>query len=177
MQGPRYLIVTSVLMLFLVFPLAAEVLAGDLYAALHFGKNTIDSGEREGWNEDHYLGGLFIGYDLSTFKKTILSLEADFGGPLESGTTAEGGSWKLWTAGVYGCARIGLEAIYLKLKLGLIYEKLQAETLVETTQDDFGLSLGPGIGFRIGNHFFLEMEGTVLDKNIGVVRLAAGIHF
>ncbi len=79
--------------------------------------------------------------------------------------------------GLYGCARIGQDTVYLKAKIGLIYERNQVETLKTETLEDVGLSFGPGVGFRFGDRLFVEMEGIVQAEDLGVIRVVAGLGF
>lgn len=168
--------VTGILLV-LFCSISGESLGGDSYAAIHGGKNLISGGNYQGLDDDHYTSGFILGRDLHIYRKTTLSLEGDAGFPLSAGTTETGGYWKLWTVGLYGTARVGMTSVYLKLKIGLLYEKLRAETLKEFDTDDFGISGGAGLGFRLSETVFLEMEGVFLDQNIGSLRLVLGLKF
>ena len=151
--------------------------AGTVYVGAHAGKILLKDNAKDELNEDLYCGGLLVGIDTLDWKQSVLAVEADFSVPLAKGTTVDYGDWSLWTAGLYGALRVGKEAAFLKVKVGLIYENLDLEAPGAEGADDLGLSLGLGGGFRLADRIFVEIEATVIDEKMGYLRGGVGYHF
>lgn len=153
---------------------AGSVFAGDAYVGASGGKILLTDSAQRSLHEDHYSGGLSGGIGVVEFGACALAAEADVSFPLAKGTTDNHGAWKLSTAGVYGALRIGKRNAYLKLKAGLLYENLDVELLADEDGSDLGLSAGLGVGARLGERLFLELEGAFVDKDMGYLRGGLG---
>ena len=155
---------------------AGTVVAGDYYAGAHAGKILLNFEAKKLMNEDLYGGGVILGTDLMTFRKSTIALEADVLLPVSTGTTVLYGSWDLWSAGLYGCLRIGLDAVYIKAKAGLVYEKLTIDSPDGYEQGDLGLSPGLGVGFRPSERLFIEIETVIIDEKMSGLRGVVGLR-
>ena len=147
------------------------------YWGLHGGKILLNDDAKRDLNEDHYSGGFVIGADLLDFKQSTLAMEADFSFPLSSGSSKYFGSWKLYTAGLFCTMRTGQQAVYLKLKLGIVYENLNVDYPGSEGANDLGISPGIGIGFRPKERTFIELEINIIDQDMGYLRGMLGYHF
>ena len=94
-------------------------------------------------------------------------LEAEYVDSLVSGETEVLG--KAVDVDMYSLAGYvtyrSLGEIYIKGRLGLLYEDV---TVGSESSDDFGVSAGAGIGFVLGAKSNIELEYTVLEKDVGL---------
>ena len=176
-MSPKHITIIFLVVMTAVFLSLGPAVAGTVYLGAHGGKVLLKQGAKDELNEDHFSGGLLVGVDALETKEVILAVEADFAIPLSKGTSEDFGEWKLSTVGLYGGLRLGKKVVYLKIKAGLIYENLEVEAPQSQGADDLGLSLGLGGGFRLVERIFLEIEGVIIDKNMGYLRAGAGYHF
>jgi len=156
---------------------AGPATAGKLYVGANAGKILLNNKARNDLNEDHFSGGLLVGTDLTEFKKSVVALEADLTLPLASGSSDDFGAWHLTTAGLYGALRVGRESVFLKLKVGLVYEHMSVEAPGAASGDDLGLAPGLGLGARPANGIFVEIEAGIIDENMGYLRSMVGHRF
>ena len=96
-----------------------------------------------------------------------------------SGTVLESGDYRVSTLAGYGAYRLPVsDSVYLKAKLGLLYENVKRSSDLSQggkTARDFGVAGGVGAGARIGNAFTLELEITGIDADI--LFYSAGLHY
>ena len=170
------------IILFLVFNELAYAHKGDQYLLPKFGFMEIQMDQ-----PNPLLSvGLLYGYGLTN----RLSVEAETnlgfsGGEYEkrdssSGTVSEKGDYKIYTAAAFGVYRFPLwQGGYVKTKLGLLYENVtrSIEQGEKRINNDFGLAGGLGLGAVIMRNTTLELEATVIDKDIIFYSLGAHIHF
>ncbi len=169
----RYVSLISIAVITLL--LATPCAGGErLRVGVGAGKILIKESSKQQLHEDLYSLGLQVGWDLMTIKQTTFGLDAEGSVPISSGSTDEGGQWRLWTAGLYGSANIGQDSIYLRLKLGLIYENLRVENAATVANEDVGLSAGLAMGARPSRRIYIEIGGTVVDANLGQVHALVG---
>ena len=130
--------------------------------------------------------GLLYGYGLSN--RLSFEAEANFGingGEYEksdpsTGLIVEKGAYNVSTLAGYGVYRYPLwEAGYIKTKLGLLYENVsrELESNEKREDTDFGVAGGLGFGFMMMNRFTMELEATVIDKDIIFYSLGTHINF
>ena len=130
--------------------------------------------------------GLLYGYGLSN--RMSVEVEANFGfsgGEYEkrdpvTGTIVEKGTYNVSTLAPYGVYRYPLwQGGYIKTKLGLLYENVSRELESEGKREesDFGLAGGLGFGVMVIKQFTLELEATVIDKDIIFYSLGTHINF
>ena len=87
--------------------------------------------------------------------------------------------WDLTTIAGYYSHRINQDNYYMKLKAGLLYERVVITDnspfpLDDVTENDTGLSLGFGIGWTI-NKNKIEVEYTIIEQDISF--LSVGYFF
>ena len=96
-----------------------------------------------------------------------------------AGTVLESGDYRVSTLAGYGVYRLPVtESVYLKGKLGLLYENVARSSDLSQgakTARDFGVAGGVGAGARIANAFTLELEITGIDADI--LFYSAGLHY
>ncbi len=130
--------------------------------------------------------GLLYGYGLTN--RISLEAEANLGfsgGEYEkhdpvTGLVAEKGTYNVSTFATYGVYRYPLwQGGYIKTKLGLLYEKVSRELELGGKREDtdFGAAGGLGFGIMIMNQFTMELEATVIDKDIIFYSLGTHINF
>jgi hypothetical protein len=130
--------------------------------------------------------GLLYGYGLTN----RLSLEAETnlgfsGGNYEkrdpsSGAIVEKGTYRVSTLAAYGVYRYPLwQGGYIKSKLGLLYEKVgrELEQASKREDSDFGAAGGLGFGAMIMNKLTMELEATIIDKDIIFYSLGTHVNF
>jgi len=94
-------------------------------------------------------------------------LEAEYVNSLVSGDAEVLGKEvdvDMYSLGGYVTYR-SLGELYIKGRLGLLYEDV---TVGNDSSDDFGVSAGAGIGFVLGANSNIELEYTVLEKDVGL---------
>jgi hypothetical protein len=97
-----------------------------------------------------------------------------------NGSVIEKGAYNVSTLAAYGVYRYPLwQGGYIKTKLGLLYENVSRELeLGDTWEDtDFGAAGGLGFGVMMMNQFTMELEATVIDKDIIFYSLGTHINF
>lgn len=140
------------------------------YASVHLGKLLLNFHAEPVLNEDVYAAGVTIGRELAVVRESILAVEADVTLPLGDGTTRLYGGWSHWSTGVYVVLRMGMEDMYAKARIGLLYEEIEIDEPGGYAKSDLGISPGFGIGLRVSPGVAVELEGAVLDERVGVVR-------
>lgn len=114
-----------------------------------------------------------------------LSIEGEFnygvaGGDVNTGLAGVTAKVNVWTLAAYGAYRLPVsDKVYLKGKLGLLYESAEAEAssfgaTASATSTDTGLSLGIGAGFDISKELVVEAEYTIIEADINY--LSVGLH-
>ena len=130
--------------------------------------------------------GLLYGFGLTN--RLSLEAETNFGlsgGEYEkrdssTGAVIEKGTYNVSTLAGYGVYRYPLwQGGYIKSKLGLLYEKVSRELEQDGKREDtdFGLAGGLGFGALMMNKFTLELEATIIDKDIIFYSLGTHINF
>ena len=133
-----------------------------------------------------WSAGLLYGFGLTN----RLSVEAEVnlgisGGDYEkrdsaTGAVVEKGSYQVSTLAAYGAYRIPLwKEGYAKTKLGFLYEQVRRELEQSGSREDsdFGLAGGVGVGARMLDRITLEIEATVIDKDIIFYSLGTHVSF
>gem|GEM_PF-1059738 len=131
-----------------------------------------------------YSVGALYGYgvtpDITVEAEVNLGL---LGGAYErkdgSGTVLESGNYRVSTLAGYGVYRLPVtDSVYLKAKLGLLYENVKRSSDLSQggkTARDFGVAGGIGAGARVSDAFTLELEITGIDADI--LFYSAGLHY
>ena len=104
-------------------------------------------------------------------KRYVLGAEVEVCLPLASGDAFDAGTWNVTTAGLYSVARIGRDDIYLKARLGLLYEHVSIDAGLQETTDDLGVSFGAGLGLRLGRATSLESELVLIEEKMAYLSL------
>ena len=147
--------------------------AEGVYVAPHAGKLLLSFKAEPVLNEDVYVAGLVVGRELQVIRESTLAIEADVSLPLGDGTTRLYGGWTYWSAGVYMVLRMGMDDLYAKARIGVLYEEIEIDEPGGYGTGDLGLSPGFGIGLRVAPGVAVEMEGTVLDERMSALRVGA----
>ena len=172
----------SVLVFCLLFNELAYAHRGDQFLLPKFGFMDIQiNNPTPLWS-----AGLLYGYGLTN----RLSVEAETnlgfsGGEYEkrdpvTGLVIEKGAYSVSTLAAYGVYRYPLwQGGYIKTKLGLLYENVSRELEVGGTREDtdFGTAGGLGFGVMMMNRFTMELEATIIDKDIIFYSLGTHINF
>ena len=182
---------TQILILF-ILSINSQLLyakAGDMFLLPKLGFMKVDL-----TNADDLASlGLLFGYGLS---KNV-SIEAEFNASLnvfndswsggeyeitdDSGGLLNKGVYKIWTIAGYGVYRVPVfESFYLKGKLGVLYENVERTDTISPpgeTTNDTGIAGGLGFGFYMGKRVTMELEATLIDKNITFYSLGLHIRF
>jgi hypothetical protein len=174
--------ITGLVFFLVCFSGVAKAERGDQYLLPKVGAMVIDL------NEADPLLSAGIMYGLGLTNRISLEAEVNYGfsggeydvrGDAE-GTVAESGDYRIWTAAGYGVYRWPIvETVYLKGKLGALYENVvrSSDFRAERTDDDFGAAGGVGIGFFMWRKFTLELEATVIDQDIIFYSVGTHIKF
>ncbi len=136
--------------------------------------------------------GVLFGYGITKNISFEAELNASFnvfnsswgGGeyeiPDEGGGFKNKGAYKIWTIAGYGVYRVPVfKNFYLKGKLGILYENVERTDIVATgeTTNDTGVAGGLGMGFYMGKKVTMELEATLIDKDITFYSLGLHIRF
>lgn len=112
----------------------------------------------------------------------ISSIEAEITTSITGGGVGGGFDydWDITTIAGYYTHNIHQGGFYLKLKAGLLYERVVISDnspfpLDDVTESDTGLSYGIGAGWKIGEQNKLELEYTVIEQDISFV--SASLYF
>lgn len=165
----------------------ASASSAETYAGVKSGFMMIDV---EGVDNIIPIGG-FFGMTVAP----NISIEGEFnygisGGDWEpvAGVTTE---FNIWTVAGYGVYRFHFsEAAYLKAKVGVLHENLEAEVsgsiefMGETytysydlSGSDTGLSFGVGGGFNLNPSTMIEAEYTLIEQDISFLSVGLGMAF
>ncbi len=91
------------------------------------------------------------------------------------------GEWDVMTLAGYGVYRSAAPSnVYFKGKAGLVYEDVSIDIptgfgTVNGSGTDIGLSLGVGVGFKVGQRNSIEVEYTLIESDIDF--LSVGYNF
>ena len=83
------------------------------------------------------------------------------------------------THALYGAFRYG-ETVYFKAKLGVLREEVDIKVRPagpSVSDNDTGLSGGIRVGARLGDHFMIEAEFTVIEEDVNYFSIGAGFRF
>jgi len=122
--------------------------------------------------------GVLYGYGLSNRFSVEGELNYGFSGGEYTTEDNETGEYRIWTAAGYGVFRLPIwDTGYLKAKVGGLYENVtrNSEQREDREDDDFGVAGGLGLGALLWGKATLELEATVIDKDI--VFYSIGAHF
>jgi hypothetical protein len=108
--------------------------------------------------------GALLGLQVATFQDSWISAELDANFTVDRADAGPDREWGITTVGAYVAANIG-RAFYAKGKLGLVYEYISVTGGPGINDDDIGFSGGVGVGLKAGDHWFGEVEATLIDKN------------
>lgn len=136
------------------------------------GRMLLRDGADNDLREGVYSLGLRAGWeDVAVYRETGLGAELEVCLPVASGKTFDAGTWNVTTAAFYSVARIGRDDIYLKGRLGLLYEHVSIDAGLKESANDFGLSCGAGLGLRLGGDTSLESELVLVGEKMAYLSL------
>ncbi len=167
---------------YLLFNQLAHAERGDQFLLPKFGFMDIQKNSPS----PLWSAGLLYGYGLTN----RLSLEAEAnsgisGGEYEkrspaTGSILEKGSYTVSTLAAYGVYRLPVwQGGYIKSKLGLLYETVGRELEQAENREDSDLGVAGGLGFggRILSRATVELEATIIDKDIIFYSLGTHLKF
>lgn len=169
--------------------------AGDMYLLPKLGFMKVDLTNAEDLASLGLLYGVGLSKNISFEAELNASLnvfnDSWSGGEYEL-TNADGdltnkGSYQIWTLAGYAVYRVPVfKSFYLKGKLGVLYENVErTETIPDPntgkiegeTTNDTGVAGGLGFGFYMGKRVTMELEATLIDKDITFYSLGLHIRF
>lgn len=166
---------------FLVFNKLAYGHNGDQYLLPKFGFMAIQLNQPSPlWSL-----GLLYGYGLSNRWSIEAETNLGFSGgtyekSAQGGAVGEKGDYKILTGAVYGAYRFPLwQGGYIKSKLGALFENVtrNIENAEKRVKKDFGLAGGLGFGMVMLKSTTVELEATIIDKDIIFYSLGTHIRF
>ena len=95
---------------------------------------------------------------------------------IASGDSRADRGWDMSTLAAYFAARGG-RTVYVKARLGLLYERVSFEGNPEVTADDTGISIGGGLGVLLGEVYAVEFEATLIEESIAHLGVALNRRF
>jgi outer membrane immunogenic protein len=121
------------------------------------------------------VGILFGGYIMEETSFGSIAIEGEITTSISDGDVSingERGDWDIDVIAIYAAYR-SQRTIYFKGKIGLLYEDAKVKTPSRSaSNDDIGLSLGIGGGWRIMDRSSLELEYTFIEDDINFFSLA-----
>lgn len=85
-------------------------------------------------------------------------------------------SWDIASGALYQAFRAG-SGVYILGKVGALYERVAVESNVSDTSEGWGWSIGGGIGARLTEVVFVEVEMVTIDKTLGWFGVSGGFEF
>lgn len=144
------------------------------YFGVKGGLMNLDGGGDDAINIGGLVGVKMQDLPASSGLRGSISLEGEATITAVDGEVA-GGDWSVLTLGGYGVFRTTNPGnVYFKGKAGLAYQDIEVDEVCVATpfgpicapggsSSDIGLSLGVGVGFKMGARNALEVEFTILD--------------
>ena len=140
------------------------------YIGLKGGPMSVNS---DAFNDDGVMLGILFGYDVpdngfafeGEFNTTVSKASSDIAGYGDLGVTTLAGYGVYRTSG----------RVYLKAKLGLLYEYLTSSVSgiidIDVDQPGLAISIGVGGGWRVTDRLSAEIEFTSIEADIGYASL------
>lgn len=126
--------------------------------------------------------GLLYGVRLTETSSFESELNYGFSGGAHTKIASSGGAskgeYRITTLAGYGVYRLPLtDHTYLKGKLGLLFEDILRNVENDSTvrNNDLGVAGGIGMGSQFAEMATVELEATIIDKNI--IFYSIGAHF
>jgi len=182
-----YRVVIGFIFIVVLCPQPSQADAGDQYLLPKIGTMSVELNEADSLSSV----GLLYGYGITPEFTLEGELNAGLSGgeykrTLNSGTRLEG-KYTVWTIAGYGVYRYPVtDNIFLKGKLGLLYENIDRDGIQTTSGDlarsddnkskGLGFAGGLGFGFRAKSTIF-EIEGTLIDSDILFYSLGVNYAF
>ena len=178
----RFLLSLVALVFALTFfagPGASKALAGegDVYGGVKAGIIMVDEDSVD--IDDLTAVGLLVGFGLTP----EISIEGEFNVTVSGGDFEIGpfdGEIDVWTLAVYAAYRAPIaDMVYLKGKLGVIYEdfEMSVSGFPSESDTDTRFSGGVGAGLNINEQLSAEIEYTLLDDDAEYLSLGLNYIF
>ena len=162
----------------LIFFLAAPPLmaADQFYVGIKGGLMRPDAGGYDDAGNAAVLLGLeFLDLDIGS-----IAVEGEYTDTISEGDATFGGihgEWDIEAYAIYGVFRTQ-GTLFFKGKIGYLHEKVSSTVGgFGATGSDSGLSLGIGGGLRIGHFGSIELEYTIIEKDVGFLSLGFNYYF
>lgn len=124
--------------------------------------------------------GLFVGYTLMQDTRGALAIEGEYTRTFDDGEVNRAGvtsDWEIETLAAYLAYRTAGD-VYLKAKAGYGWWDLSVDRIVTGAEnDDWDLTFGAGVGFRLSRKAGLEVEYAVIQEDINFLGLGFFTHF
>lgn len=122
--------------------------------------------------------GLFLGYEWLAGDQLGIAVEYEY-----TTTSADArvsglpGDVDLDTHALYAALRYG-ETVYFKAKAGILREEADIKVAgVKVSDNDTGFSGGVGAGYRFSPNFMVEVEYTIIEKDVDYLSIGAAFKF
>lgn len=147
---------------------------------LYFGaKIGLMDPDVRGFDEATNLG-LFVGYTLIQDTRGSLALEGEYTRTFSDGDVNRAGvrtDWDIETLAAYLAYRTAGD-VYLKAKAGYGWWDVSVGRGVTAAEDDdWDLTFGAGVGFRLTRKAGIEVEYAVIQEDINFLSLGFFTHF
>ncbi|MBI3545191.1 MAG: porin family protein [Gammaproteobacteria bacterium] len=155
----------------------AAVLAADnpLYVGLKGGVMMVDLSEYD----QATSAGVVLGYKIFGNADSSLAIEGEYTTSSSADINVLGfkGKWDIDTWAAYLAYRIGGD-MYFKGKVGYLNEDINVDIVgANISGSDSGLSVGIGVGWKLGKKNALELEYTVIEQDVNFVSLGVNFSF
>lgn len=147
---------------------------GGFYIGAKTGHMSIDVSEVSNDRGD----GLFLGYEWNAGDNMGIAVEYEYTTTSTNARVAGlRGNADLDTHALYAAFRFG-ETLYLKARAGVLREEVDIKIAgMKFSENDTGFSGGFGLGYRFGRNAFVEVEYTIIEKDIDYLSIGAAFKF
>ena len=122
-------------------------------------------------------GGVYYGYGID--ENVALEVEANIGAVGGSYNDGQGnyGEFDVWTIAGYAVYRYPISnQVFAKGKFGLLFENITNNTRTDKLiKNDYGFSGGLGLGLHLKKKLTIELEASLLEKDIYYA--GSGFHY
>lgn len=162
----------------LLFAVNAQAAEPKPYMGAKIGQMMPDGG---GFDDATNIG-VVLGMTLNQVQAGSISLEGELTFSVADGDIdlfGASGDWDIMTLAGYGVFRSN-GPLYFKGKAGLLYEDVSVDApglLGGYSDDDIGLSIGVGGGYKLSDKASLELEYTIIESDVDFLSIGMNVNF